>query len=199
MTGILEWVARKTAQDPEWHARYRAAKYQRRVERLRSLKATPEADAAFLDLVTQGPGCWEWNGPLNRDGYGTIRPSIYGQQFAHRYGWVRSNGPITDGLWVLHHCDNRRCVRPDHLFLGTQSDNTLDMVAKGRNSKRPLPAEVQPRGERHGMAKLTAADVVVIRRDVAAGFTTAEVARSFGVARETVRRIVDRTNWSHVA
>jgi hypothetical protein len=85
--------------------------------------------------------CWVWNGTCWEKGYGRL-----GDKRAHRVMWAIVNGPIPPGLQVLHHCDNPPCVRPEHLFLGTQLDNMRDMIAKGRKvvvkgaahpSKRP--------------------------------------------------------------
>lgn len=79
--------------------------------------------------------CWEWTARKNRlVGYGTARLGIKTEN-AHRVSWRIINGEIPDGLWVLHKCDNPLCVRPDHLFLGTQIDNMTDMILKGRKAK----------------------------------------------------------------
>jgi hypothetical protein len=75
--------------------------------------------------------CWEWAGARNSDGYGKSYAGS-GYRMAHRVAWESSFGPIPDGLFVLHRCDNPPCVRPDHLFLGTNTDNVRDSVAKGR-------------------------------------------------------------------
>lgn len=97
----------------------------------------------------RGPDeCWEWAGAINRAGYGKLLVDrrIIG---AHIASYEIHNGPIPDGLWVLHRCDNRRCINPAHLFLGTAKDNTADMMAKGRQGDTALP------GERNGNAHLT--------------------------------------------
>ncbi len=85
----------------------------------------------FWAHVVKSDGCWLWNGSLIRAGYGTLSHSVK-PKLAHRYSWVLHNGPIPVGLFVCHHCDVRNCVRPDHLFLGTHSDNMRDALAKGR-------------------------------------------------------------------
>lgn len=86
----------------------------------------------FWSQVEKTAGCWNWTGALNTHGYGHIRVHSKWAP-THRFSWELSNGLIPDGLSVLHHCDNRRCVRPDHLFLGTALDNVRDMHAKGRD------------------------------------------------------------------
>lgn len=94
-----------------------------------------------VDRVSYVDGdCWEWNGILTRDGYGAIR--AHGRmRLAHRLAYTVWSGPIPDDLCVLHKCDNRRCINPDHLFLGTRLDNTADMLSKGRG-KNQKPGKV---------------------------------------------------------
>ncbi len=84
-------------------------------------------------------GCWEWRAALHEHGYGIMGkgPRSAGLIRAHRVSWLLFNGPIPDDLEVLHHCDNPKCVRPDHLFLGTQKDNIHDCISKGRNYPPP--------------------------------------------------------------
>lgn len=99
--------------------------------------------------------CWEWTGAeFKGAGYGQIQVEGTPKR-THRVAWALSNGPIPKGLLVLHKCDNRRCIRPDHLFLGTQKDNVDDMVSKGRKvvSKGKYHSEVlkrvAARGDNH--------------------------------------------------
>lgn len=85
----------------------------------------------FWNHVLKTAKCWWWTGALDGQGYGRVRRDKVLHP-AHRLAWIDANGPIPDGLYVCHRCDNRKCVRPDHLFLGTAKDNTQDMIAKGR-------------------------------------------------------------------
>jgi len=86
----------------------------------------------FAAFVHYGPSCWEWIGFVRKDGYGIYMIGPGRPISAHRYAFQTANGPIPNGLFVCHRCDNPRCVRRDHLFLGTASDNSRDMAAKGR-------------------------------------------------------------------
>ena len=96
----------------------------------------------FLRLIEPEPnsGCWFWAGTLYKSGYGSFAshcaPDGSGRNSrAHRYAWELFVGPIPDGMKVLHRCDQRSCVNPDHLFLGTHQDNMDDMAIKGRGRK----------------------------------------------------------------
>src|SRR5690606_18431715 len=87
----------------------------------------------FWSKVTKGESCWEWGGYVDKQsGYGKLAMRPGPPTGAHRVSWQLHNGPIPEGMWVLHSCDNPKCVRPDHLFLGTPLDNSRDMVSKGR-------------------------------------------------------------------
>ncbi len=139
-----------------------------------------------------GP-CWVWTGYLNwqRGGYGYIGRGGRGNGTlrAHRYSWEFHNGPIPEGMEVLHHCDNPPCVRPDHLFLGDQQANVNDMWAKDRG----------PNGARMSK-RLTDDDVREIRRLWETGqYRQVELARQFGSTTGAVSAIVRRRSWKHIA
>lgn len=143
--------------------------------------------------------CIEWSGYRNKDGYG--KKSYKGKsRFVHRVEWIEANGPIPDGLNVLHKCDNRACYRLDHLFLGTQRQNVLDMFAKGRGNRRigPNPAAAH-HGEDNCKAKLNWKIVREIREahkiSPIYGSVTREYADKYGVLVEAIRAVVTNKTW----
>ena len=132
------------------------------------------------------PGCWEWQGGRDAGGYGRIL--VRGKRTGtHRFVWESEHGEIPRGLSVLHKCDNRRCVNPSHLFVGTPLDNAEDMRRKGR-------AKRNPSGEANNNARLTDSDVQAIReRWKAAGKRwglQTTLAREFSVSQMTISLIV---------
>ena len=142
----------------------------------------------FWRKVRTSDGCWEWTAGTT-SGYGLMY--IHGRPVkAHRLSWMLHNGPIPDGLFVCHHCDTPRCIRPDHLFLGTAADNCHDRDRKGRF--KPL------RGAANGAAKLTEQDVIEIRRLYAEGMSQRKIARQFGVSEFPVYEIVNRKSWTNI-
>jgi hypothetical protein len=96
------------------------------------MQPDPKWRNRFFTHFVMRDGCWEWEGELNRKGYGVFRYGKNGRTGAHRASWFFHHGPIPDAAWVLHRCDNPRCVNPDHLFLGDNAANVADKVAKGR-------------------------------------------------------------------
>jgi hypothetical protein len=135
-------------------------------------------------------GCWLWEGALASDGYGTfrcgsMRDGTRRQARAHRVSWELHNGPVPANIYVCHRCDNRACVNPAHLFLGTNADNLADMRTKGRARKAdPAPG-----------AKFTRAQVASIREAIAAGELVASIARRYGVAHQTINAIRHGRAW----
>lgn len=129
----------------------------------------------FWPKVQITPACWEWTASQNGRGYGQIGRGCAGEgtALAHRVSYEIHHGDIPAGLIVRHKCDNRVCVNPDHLELGTHADNTQDMLERGRANP--------PRGERSGNAKLTAEQVASIRA-VPAGGRVRDLALEYGIS-----------------
>lgn len=103
-------------------------------------------DVRFWPRVSKTDECWIWNGAQHRSGHGHFNAGSGGYQLAHRFAYEQLVGPIPIGMVLCHRCDNPRCVRPDHLFVGTQADNVDDMMTKGRGRGQFQPTDVCPRG-----------------------------------------------------
>lgn len=134
--------------------------------------------------------CWIWLRAIDpRTGYGMVWvPEVGRTENAHRAVWRRVNGD-PGGLFVLHRCDNRPCVRPSHMYLGTRQNNSDDATSRGRQS----------RGEDRPMAKLTEAAVIDLRRRCANGESQRALAKAFGVNQSQVSRAAHGKRWRHVS
>lgn len=144
----------------------------------------------FWDKVDQSGDCWEWIGARDTRGYGRILDRRAFRS-AHRVSWELTHGDIPAGMFVCHTCDNPPCVRPDHLWLGTNRDNQRDAVHKGRNRVTS--------GDLNSHAVLTAAEVVVIRERALRGDLHRVIAADYGVTRSEISHIVEGNRWKTVA
>lgn len=127
--------------------------------------------------------CWNWTGSRGTTGYGYFKATGRNVR-AHRFMWEIANGPVPDGLQVLHHCDNPSCVNPGHLWLGTISDNIKDSFAKGRKNFA---------GERCPAARLTREQALFIRDHKE--INPFALAKQFGVSKAHVRHIQAGNTW----
>lgn len=145
----------------------------------------------FWAFVSKSDGCWLWIGGKDRHGYGKFtvglkRNGTQKTKLAHRVAWMYAHGTMPQRN-LLHRCDNPQCVRPDHMFVGTQKDNLMDAAQKGRTA----------RGERNGMAKLTEVAVSAIKERRVNGETQLAVAKTYGISRSLVSMIEHGKRWGH--
>lgn len=147
----------------------------------------------FWDKVDKTDGCWLWTAARNTKGYGRFR--VDGNLVSpHRFAYELEVGPIPNGLWVLHHCDNPRCVNPGHLFLGTHSDNMRDSFAKGR-------MDMQGRGVKAGraLARLPDDEAKTAIEEYRGGRKTqVGLAGEYGISVRAMGDIIRRTSYKHL-
>lgn len=144
-----------------------------------------------MDLST---GCWEWRGATsNGYGYLTVGSRKDGTRHTektHKAAYRAFIGDIPAGMHVCHKCDNRKCINPDHLFIGTHLDNMRDRDAKGRN--------VVIIGTRHTNAKLDDNKVMEARALRKTGITYSSLANRYGVNKKTILNAINGITWGHV-
>jgi hypothetical protein len=155
----------------------------------------------FFKKVRRDGDCWMWTGAVVTNGYGQFY--IGKPVSAHRAAWLLFRGPIPSGSWVLHRCDQKRCVNPDHLYLGTARDNARDAVERGQypsGERHGSRTHLQQfaRGERHGSAKLRESDVLAIRSAFSSGAGIRSMARDYNVSEFAIHAIVYRKTWVHI-
>lgn len=151
----------------------------------------------FWDKVDKSGDCWEWTGAKFQDnGYGqfwfngtTVR--------VHRFSWMIANGTIPDGLCICHTCDNPLCVNPDHLWLGTNKENTHDMMAKGRWKNGGMDGGAK--GERNSHSKIIEEDVRRIRESFLFGATQNDLISIYPINQQSISNIINHKTWRDVA
>lgn len=185
------------------------------------MSTNAERFAKYVDRADES-GCWTWTACVDkRTGYGIFVWKRDGKPWtrtAHRSAYELAHGPIPEGKMVLHTCDVRTCVRPDHLYLGTHADNMQDKVERNRcatglrNGKHTKP-ECQPRGDNHharrnpealargtdhGCCKYTPEIVIAVRERRAAGKKLREISEEFSIPIPTVYQMTTRDTWRHI-
>ena len=143
--------------------------------------------ARFFSKVEKTEGCWLWTSYRNKMGYGkfTIGRKIY---YSHRISWEIENGDIPRRTSVCHHCDNTSCVNPNHLFIGTQSDNLKDSSMKGRTS----------RGQHRPLSKITDEVASKIRSEHAFGALQIHLCDKYHLSKTTIHNLVNRKTYKHI-
>jgi hypothetical protein len=159
-------------------------------------------EKSFWSKVNKTEGCWIWTAGKNHDGYGYFRHNNSHSR-AHRVSYQLHFGDIPRGLFICHKCDNRSCVNPSHLFVGTAKENSVDMKEKGRSCagekspSRRFPENYQ--GEKSGMHKLKLDEVMYIKSSYGKnGHTQTSLAKQFGVTQSAVWCVLRGKTWSHV-
>lgn len=152
---------------------------------------TPVAERLWRKVVVKGEDdCWGWQGYRHKTyGHGQIGRGRReeGNTYVHIVAWEEANGPVPDGLFVLHKCDNPPCCNPKHLYVGTQADNVKDMITRRRNRY----------GVAHPDALLDEEKVRQIR-SLSGTVTQQAMAEKFGVSRSAIEHVVVGRNWKHV-
>lgn len=141
----------------------------------------PNRPSDLWDRLDKSGDCWIWTGPKYESGHGTMG---YCGRYdgTHRLAWRFARGPIPEGMYVCHHCDNPACCNPDHLFLGTPIESVQNAVRRGR----------------HGYRKLTEEGVKRIRARHESGETQTSIANDLGLSLGAVWHVVHRKTWKHV-
>ena len=151
-------------------------------------KAFCSDQCRFLSYVNVADSCWIWTGGINRRGYGKFSLFPIKSISAHRASYILFNGEIPEGKCVCHQCDNPRCVKPAHLWIGTTQENTQDMINKGRSLH----------GENHLKAKITKEDVLKIRELGSKGMAQWKIGEMFNLTAGHVNNIIKKRAWQHV-
>lgn len=167
--------------------------------------AHPRTDTTkrFWSKVDKTNHCWLWREAISTKGYGMFCLYHGKRVYSHRFSFETVNGPTPENLFVLHSCDNRLCVNPNHLFVGTQKDNIQDAVKKARmasgvrNGRYTRPDRT-PRGKNHGMSKLTEEQVIEIKR-MHKSFSQQVIAYKFNVSQPTISSVLMNKTWKHVS
>lgn len=154
-------------------------------EAKRCARDTRRFNAGYI--VNEQTGCWEWQKNIQMNGYGHMKHSGKTRS-AHRISYEMHHGEIPIGAYVLHRCDNRRCVKPDHLYLGTAKDNALDMKAKRRHSH----------GEQSTSSKVTEAQVLEMYELFDGGMGSIRVSRKFDICTTQAWHIKTGKSWAHL-
>jgi hypothetical protein len=146
-------------------------------------------DRILSKILIDQKGCWNWTDHLEVRGYG--RATYNGKTYpAHRLSYMCFEKKIPKGLLVCHKCDNRRCVNPEHLYLGTHHDNSLD---RGKRNLKSFQ-----RGESHGNCKFSDAIILEVRKKHSEGQSRSQISKIYNIKYSAVCKIIRRESWNHI-
>lgn len=164
----------------------------------------------LLNRVEVKVDCWEWKGKISSAGYGEMCVKQK-HCLTHRLSYEVFNGSIPENTNVCHKCDNKKCLNPEHLWLGTQKENIQDAKNKGRLpdqrgrkhteetlKKLKLRPHSDRRGEKHHLTKLCNNDVFEIRKLLEMGLRQSEIAKKFDVNQTVISNIKLKKRWAHI-
>lgn len=154
----------------------------------------------FNAKIDKTDNCWNWTGSIDSGGYGFFiktldkKSKVYK---AHRFSYQHFKGDIPSGLLILHKCDNRKCVNPEHLFTGTQVDNMQDCIRKGRF--KIVSDKFKAKGENAGNVKLNTEKVIKIKKMIRDGIGNRVIAKEFNVVHGCISNIRVGKSWKHIS
>lgn len=157
---------------------------------------TNEIANRFWSYVEKSDDCWIWTGGSFGGRYGQFRIGKKKIR-AHRFSWLLAGNEIPDGMILCHKCDNVKCVRPDHLFVGTHADNAKDREEKGRGAGNRF-ARIGLKGTDNPASKINEAVVISIRRLKEKGYSLKAIAERHDLSKSQVSNILKNRNWTHV-
>lgn len=165
---------------PDRRFKWSTATEEQKIDRLKNI---------FNSHVIISEGCWGWSGKLHKSGYAVmVMGSDHKQVGSHRISWLIHNGEIPDDKLVLHKCDNPSCTNPNHLFLGSYQDNTLDMVNKGRSKFSGVPSS----------SKLNIEKVKKIKELLKLGVSMVRISKDFEMSHGAISAIKKGITWKYV-
>ena len=167
------------------------------------------AKCKILNRHEKVDGCWIWTGKIGKNGYGSFAHIINGHKkfvLAHRMSYETFIGEIPKGLNVCHKCDNRKCVNPDHLWIGSQEENIHDAEKKGRMKRTTGYKHTEEnkarfklrRGEKAHKVKLKEKQVIRIKKMLKSNLTIREISEKFNVSATCISSIKQGINWKHL-
>lgn len=151
---------------------------------------TPEHFWSMVSIKDE-KSCWEWMACKSKKGYGSIHWTAIGEDKAHRVAYILAIGNIPSDMCVLHKCDNRSCCNPNHLYAGTNAQNVIDKISRGRQ-----PCLI---GERNGRAILSSENILEIREMRRSGYKLKDISAKYGVTMSNISQICLGKRWTEVA